>query len=225
MKIERWKIRSFWGSTSFGKNCYRSLSLSLFRSFNWKPKGERFVHTEDQHHLIKKLLSFSLSLSLSLSLSKSQKFKWRFNWKPKGERFVHTEDRHHLERIAKESVEAEPDKTRGGGKKRPRVTSCRAGKPEARKVAQRHGGRVTAKFRLSPQNWAGRKQSLCPPLKIEPASAFVTKRAALPPPLSPPSTDTIVRYAAVIFPPVSEEWKYASGFKGMLLDSRAPNYR
>lgn len=41
--------------------------------------------------------------------------------------------------------------------------------PEARKVAQRHGRRVTAKFRLSPQNWAGRKQSLCPPLKIEPA--------------------------------------------------------
>ena len=166
-----------------------------------------------------------VELPFSVSLSKSQKFKWRFNWKPKGERFVHTEDRHHLERIAKESVEAEPDKTRGGGKKRPRVTSCRAGKPEARKVAQRHGGRVTAKFRLSPQNWAGRKQSLCPPLKIEPASAFVTKRAALPPPLSPPSTDTIVRYAAVIFPPVSEEWKYASGFKGMLLDSRAPNYR
>lgn len=50
-------------------------------------------------------------------------------------------------------------------------------KPEARKVAQRHGRRITAEFRLSPQNRAGRKQSLCLFLKI--VAASVAKRVSV----------------------------------------------
>lgn len=49
-------------------------------------------------------------------------------------------------------------------------------KPEARKVAQRHGRRITAEFRLSPQNRAGRKQRLCLRLFLKIVAASVAKR-------------------------------------------------